>query len=1048
MRACRKYGIVPLMGVEAYFRPNRLERNKGEKAYHQILIAKNIQGWHNLIRLTTIAQRHQSQGGGFYRRPCVDWEIIEKYSDGLICTTACVGSYLSHLVQDGDDGKIREFLNRLKSIYGDNLFLEIQPHDMSLQREYNIAVVRLAREYSLAIVATGDVHYPYEGWGSTQEILKLLNTNNSFAKREEDLRKKAEGKFRRDDDADTAAAERRSQGEDVFTKEIPTLYLMSEDEMRQGFNQWHPNIDQAIVDESISNTNLVASRCAPFLIDRSVKAPKVTRGPEEAEQILRGWIEEGLAKRFSQEPAVTDERQYLDRIEFELDVLRNRGVFDYFVLFGRWLRWMASTEPLPGEEGEKEPIETGAGRGSVGGSLVAYLIGLTKVDPIPYGMRFERFLNPERKGLPDIDQDIGTDRRQYAKQWFSAAVGPERVAQVIAYDTFSAKSAIKDVARVCDVPYAEANEITKTYEVTVFSNETTLEQIKEVNSDLQQFASKYPKVFHEACRLEGQKQGISQHAAAVVVADRDLDEFLPRQKPQKVPSDVAWPLLTSFDGDAEFNAIEEIGLVKLDALAIKPPTEFAYARRLLKGELDLDLPALRDPYAVDTDVMEAFQIGDTIGIFQFSTPEMTQLVKKIKPTNMFDLAACNALVRPGANKMEDEFKQRKENSELVDYWTPELEPILKINYGLMIYQEDLMDIVQMLGGFTKGQADDMRKAIAKYYRLGKAEAQRRMHAFYAQWAKGTEERGIPSDKRDLIWDRILAFGGYGFNKSHAVAYSATAYLQQWLKVRHPEVFYAAHLTFQDKQERRMVAINAAKSRGVKFLPPEMGLSEEGFKLTDEGLRFGFEAVRGIGRVAAKKLCNVHGWADLDAVREDFKKNEFEALEECGALDKLGGRKGWDEDKKAQLERERLGMALSGRTIIERWGDVIESRAGWVSKEEYAQLPAGPRWAKNGDGSVTVGGEILGLQVRKVKNGRNRGKDWATFQIAYGLDTYNCKMFSDVYEDCGDVLAQRPPAVLVHGRKSDDGPDAELTVDKMASVTVVEKLEQERMAPDG
>jgi DNA polymerase-3 subunit alpha len=1040
LRACRKYGVVPLIGVEAYFRPNRLERNKGEKAYHQILIAKNIQGWHNLIRLTTVGHTHQAEGGGFYGKPCVDWEIIEKYSEGLICTTACIGSYLSFLMQQGDEKGTNEYLNRLKKIYGNDLFLEIQPHDIALQCEYNIAIVRMAREHSLPIVATGDVHYPYEGWGTTQQIAKMIATQTSFKKLEDDAKRKAEGKFRRDDDADTAAAERRRQGEDVFTRRIDTAYLMSADEMRESFTKWHPHLDEQVVSEALSNTSLVASRCIPFLIDKSVKVPKVTSGPDEAEKILRKWIDEGLAKRFSDQPVP---QEYRDRIDFELSVIRKRQVLDDFVLFTRWIHWMKSDEPLPGDTGTKEPIEIGDGRGSVGGSLVAYLLGYTTLDPIAYGLKFERFLNPDRKGLPDIDQDIDVTRRDEAKEWWPRTVGYEYVAEVGTFRDFHPKNVIADVGRVFDVPRSVTLALNKTYEVTVVSEETTLEQIRQVNPKLQEFADKFPDVYKEALRLEGQKAGAGKHAAGIVVGDRPLNEFMPVHKPPNVSTDVPWRLVTSWTGSAKYNAIDDIGLVKKDALGVKPPTKFAYARKLIRKhhgvDITSDLPVGRDPYAVDPKVMEIFCKGETVGIFQFATPVMTHLVKQIQPTNMHDLAACNALVRPGTSKVAYEYGRRKRVPELVEYWTPELEPILNVNYGLLIYQEDAMAIVQALADLTPGQADDFRKAMGKYYRLGKVEAQKFMQRYWQQWKDGHRKRGISDEVRDYGWEKILELGGYAFNKSHAELYSMTAYREAWLKTHYPDAFYAATLTYEKDEEDRLSAINEARAKKQSLLPPEVGISQEGFELSSDGIHFGFEAIKGIGQKAAHRLAYqvTHNYASMDDFREDFPKNVVEALEEAGALDKFGGRKGWDDDTKAQLERNRLGLTLTGPPVHERWADLIESREGWVSKTDYENLPAGPKWAKGNEGMITIGGEIIALETPKIKNGKNKGRTYARFKIAYGPDTFSCVMFSDTFDRLGGLLLERPAAVLVHGRKSEDGPDSDIIVDQMASVVAVE-----------
>jgi DNA polymerase-3 subunit alpha len=593
---------------------------------------------------------------------------------------------------------------------------------------------------------------------------------------------------------------------------------------------------------------------------------------------------------------------------------------------------------------------------------------------------------------------------------------------------------------VFDVPRSVTLALNKSYEVTVVSEETTLEQIRAVNPKLQDFATKYPDVYKEALRLEGQKAGAGKHAAGIVVGDRPLIEFMPVHKPPGVDSDVPWRLVTSLTG----TGIDEIGLVKKDALGVKPPTIFAYARKLIRKhhgvEINSDLPVGRDPYAVDPEVMAIFCRGETVGIFQFSTPVMTHLVKQIQPTNMHDLAACNALVRPGTSKVAYEYGRRKRSPMLVEYWTPELEPILNTNYGLLIYQEDAMAIAQALGDFTPGQADDLRKAMGKYYRLGKSVAQKYMQRYWQQWKDGHARRGLSDEVRDYGWDKILELGGYGFNKSHAELYAMTAYRQAWLKRYFPDAFYAATLTYEKDEEDRLSAINEARAKKQSLLPPEVGISQQGFELSADGIHFGFEAIKGIGQKAANRLAYqvTHNYASMGDFREDFPKNVVEALEEAGALDKFGGRKGWDDDTKAQLERNRLGLTLTGPPVHERWGALIESREGWVSKTEYEGLPAGPKWSNNGDGKLTIGGEIIALETPKIKNGKNKGRTYARFKIAYGPDTFSCVMFSDTFDKLGELLLERPAAVLIHGRKSEEGPDSDIIVDQMASVVVVEK----------
>jgi len=1059
LKACRKYGIVPLLGVEAYFRPNRLERNSGEKAYHQVLIAKNATGWKNLLKLTSIANDDQRRGGGFYNKPCTDWDLQEQYHEGLICTTACVGSYISQLLALGDEAGARTALRRLKNLYRDDLFMEIQPHDFDLQREVNIAKVRLAREESLGIVATADVHFPESYWTPTQEVLLLTSTSSSFKRREEREKKRLEGKSRIDDTAETAAAVRRNKGEDVFTKPTPTAYLMTADEMRENFAKHHPHIDSAIIDGAIANTYEIASRCVPFLMDKSLKMPKVTSSKAEALQLIRKWVREGLKKRFGGDWTPPE---YLARIETELEVIERRDGLDYLIIYRNLVKWLQTDDPLPPTDDDpdpprKEPVPTGPGRGSAAGSLVVYLLGITKVDPLPYGLLFERFLNPDRKGMPDIDLDMVGRGKDLAIEWLRRKHGYDRVAEVSNFARFTPKAVLNAVGTVFDIR-KETERVNATFDIKPSSKVKTLQGLREVNKSVRQFAEKYPVVWEHCLRLEGQRSQPGIHASAVVVADRPLTDVVPLQPPNR-PDGYKWEkdppidLVTAYDAGNPNVIEDEMGLVKWDLLGVDVLDRQEYVVDLLRYptderqepiELDLDaLPCMTDPYAVDPEVMQAFADGDTDSVFQFGSAGMRDLLRKIKPQNILELAAANALYRPGAMDSANDYSIRKFDPEAREYWAPELEPILKPNYGLLIYQEDLMKIVQVIGNFTPGQADDMRKAMGKLYRSGDAQAF--MQRYWSQWVTGTAENGVNEETRDYIWQKFLNMGDYGLNLSHAVCYALLAYRDMLLKVKHRLQFSAAVLTKEGDESIRMNIVRSARDNGVPVLPPRIGVSKYGFTVSEDGIHFGYHGVKGIGEKATEKIIDLFGYGDIDDFKENsgLAKNVIEALEECGALDNLGGRRGWDPEDKQRLERLRLGIALSAEPVDKRWGHIIDPRI--TTKEDFAETPAAPWRGNRRDYQLVIGGEITSTEVFKVKKeGPNRGRQMARFQVAYKNDTYNCIMFPQIFEKCGELLTAGVPAVLVRGVKDSDDPEATLIVDTMTDVSRVDD-QLERMA---
>lgn len=987
--------IIPISGVEAYYRPDRSSR-ESRKAYHLCVFAKNLTGWHSLMRLTSRAYQENTEGGGFYQYPCVDMDLLNRYCDGLIVSSGCISSYLSQLILNGDDDGIDEYINDMLTIFGDDFWFEIQPHDFDEQRVVNAEVISLAQKYGRPAIVAADAHAPYKDWMKTQQVAKMLSTKTSFKK-------------------EKARQKKKEVPDEGFAKLLPTAYLMSEDEMRELFEEAHPDISEHDIDAAIQATHDLAHTTTPFFIDRSVKLPKVSKSAKHSEKIIRDWCEEGLA-RIGKE----DDDEYRERYEYEFGILKDKGVLDYFVLVGRVVRWS-----------KEQGILVGLGRGSAAGSLVSYLVGITSIDPIAWGLLFERFLNPTRKGLPDIDLDFQGNRRQEVKDWIVGEFGAEYVADIISHQTFAPKKVLIDVARVFDIDYAEVEGLSKTIDIRADDEETTLEQIRGVNETLDKFADKHPEVWTHALRLEGSVANASKHAAGVVISRRPITSDMPTERGKK------GDLVTSWSDRADFPAVSDNGFVKLDALGVKGLTKQAAALEWIEmrhGEtIDLnDLGVLRDPEDVDEKVMQIFDQGLTLGIWQFGGRGITNLMKQIKPDWGGDLAAGNALYRPGpmGTGITWDYAELKKmpDSEIV-YWHESVKPVLSETFGLIAYQEQVMEICKQLGGFTGGQADDMRKAMGKLYRLPGDAAQQYMAKFKDQWDKGTREAGIEYRIAEDIWQKILSFGGYGFNKSHSAAYAVQAYQDAYLKAYYPHEFFCALLnhppsTTQKKAEDKLrfmqAIVRECEYLEVPIAGPDLNESQIKFSLLeeipddpgDDAIRFGLEAIKDVGPSGAARVVAAQSFDDWD----DFmgkvaKKGEVKvnskvrtALIKAGAADCFGMRDGESGSKMASWEKQLLGISLtmSGETVKNK--ALIEEHT--LTSKEVEDLDDGQE--------AVVGGDIIECNPTIVKRGRTKGREMAHVTLAFGINQYRCTFFPDDWDHYKDLIDEG--TLMVAGKK--------------------------------
>lgn len=995
--ACRKAGIVPIVGVEAYYRPNRKSRMT-RSAWHLVLLAKNLKGWHNLLRLVSTAYADPTEGGGFYQYPCVDDELLDLYHEGLVCTSACFQSWIAQLIRGGDDVAVRDYVRKMKNRFGSDFYLEIMPHDFDDQRMLNIEIGRISIEESVMLIATNDAHFVEKDWAETQRVAKMMSTNLSFSKVDKMIEKGEEPSY--------------------MSELSPNLYLCTRQEMIKWFTEYHYDLDKWLWNSAITNTATLASTITPYMLDASTKLPRVTDTPQEAEDVLKKWVGEGVSRIESEYPlehwAKYEWQTYMKRIDYEITILRDKGAIPYMVMVGDIIRWC-----------REQKIRVGV-RGSAAGCLISYLIGISALDPIPWGLLFERFLNPGRKGMPDIDIDVQSGRRKEVKQYVIDKYGADHVADIITHERFQPKSVLQRLCRVYDVPYLEAQAVTDTIDIRPDDEETKLEELLPLNEKLRGFKEKYPHIWVHAVRLEGMIANYGKHAAGVVVTPDPIIKFMALERGKK------GDLVTSWADSADFAAVSDNGFMKIDLLGLKGLERHDYALKLIEKrhgkEIDLDkLPPLRDPTEVEPKVLQMFTDGMTIGVFQFGGKGITSLIKSIQPNTVLDLTAANALYRPASMNggVTWEYARIKRGEKEPPKWSQIdlVEPIMSETYGLICYQEQVMEVAKKIGGFTPAQADDLRKAMGKLYRIQGSAAKEFMQQYHQLWFEGCKRNGIADDVRDLIWNFFLGFGSYGFNKSHSGWYASTAYKDAWLKKHYPLEFYAAILTWpsgsspQAKQDFISSVVREAKTRGIKILPPDVNKSELGWTCDGNALRFGLLGIKDVGPTAAAKIIlnrpslnpftGIDGYQSIEDLRAKcggkVNKKMIEALTESGAFDRFDARRDLSGSEISRLEKERLKMTIVGVSEADKYASLI--RPNIFTQDEVEGLPNGSQ--------VIVGGEITKVEKKKAKN----GNDFANITINFEMNEWRCRFWQSELLMFEEYLTVGQ-TIMVNGKKDE------------------------------
>lgn len=910
--------ITPILGLEAYYRPDRfadltdIERygkNGHNWAHHLCLHAGSLAGWRTLMRLSSKSWVRREQGGGYHGRPCIDLDMVQADHEDIIISTACLSSPLAWFVLNGDERGAKRWLNKMrKCSKNGKIWLEIMPHDLEAQRDLNIGIVNIAYDTGDPLLATQDVHIPFKNWKLTHQVIRLASYKQTFKHREA----------------------KKDAGEEVYTDEIDTVYHTTASEMYKQFRAFHPDLPPSIVQEAMANTKLFAQQVRWYQIGKTTKAPEVK---VDAPKVVLQWMDQGWERLKETYPESHwdkwPRRTYTDRMKMEYGVLDNKNVLSYFYIVGDFVRWAKSTKPLPIRKANgsiyfpkgksKRPIRVGLGRGSAAGSLASYLIGITAIDPISHRLKFERFLNPDRVGYPDIDMDFETgptvietadgrklDGRECVKEYLKIVYGHDHVVDIIAYQTFAPRALIKEVGFVYDIDPNQLNRITK----TIGDTDRGLAKIASGNPDksippneeVARLRDKNPEMWEVMLKLEDSILRDTRHAGGVVITPKPTNYYMPTQIAVDEETTV-----TAWADRADFPVVSDYGFLKYDILGVKSLDKMQTCVSLIEEYYDEqiepnDLPALRDPYAVDQNVIDNFVLGVSWNVFQFGGEGITQLLRHIKPDNATDISVANALYRPGPIAIAFEYGDRKNGKRPVKYWHDSLEPILGETLGLMCFQEQAMEMVQVLAGFTGGEADNLRKIMSKLYRLPGDKAQEIMSKDRDKFIHGcmTISDMREQDAESLFDDRMLPLGNYLFNRSHSASYGLQAYQDMHLKTFYPLAFYAASFTTtkkakkEEQQEWMRNGLREARIFEIDAVPPDINRSSEGWRIDNGKLRYGLVSINGLGGGLVNHIVDnrpFEGYRDFaENMPSSFGADKMVALAKAGAFDSTDKRK--------------------------------------------------------------------------------------------------------------------------------------------------------------
>ena len=1026
-RAAREAGINPVIGCEVYVAPNSRfdkETTGGEdRYYHLVLLAENNTGYANLMKIVS-----KGFTEGYYYRPRVDMEVLNRYHEGLIALSACLAGEVQRNIVKNLPEEARKAARRYEECFGKgNYFLELQDHGLPQQRLVNTELLKMSKELDIPLVATNDVHYTYEKDADSHDILLCLQTNKKLA------------------------------DEDRLRYEGGQYFVKSEEEMKALFPYaW----------EALENTQRIADRCHVEIEFGVTKLPHF-QVPEgyDSWSYLNKLCGDGLAERYGDgaQPAGDTGQTLQERLDYELGVIRRMGYVDYFLIVWDFINYARSNG-----------IPVGPGRGSAAGSIVSYCLKITNIEPIRYNLLFERFLNPERVSMPDIDIDFCYNRRQEVIDYVDRKYGSDKVVQIVTFGTLAAKGVIRDVGRVMDLPYAFVDSIAKMIPAEL---NITIDKALEKNPELRKAYQEDEQVRHliDMCkRLEGLPRHTSMHAAGVVICPESADNFVPLSRGSDGSVTTQFTMTT----------LEELGLLKMDFLGLRTLTVIADAVRFVeetKGErIDIDGIDYNDP-----QVLAAIGTGKTDGVFQLESGGMRSFMKELRPQNLEDIIAGISLYRPGPMDFIPKYIKGKNNHKDVVYSCPQLEPILAPTYGCIVYQEQVMQIVRDLGGYTLGRSDLVRRAMSKKKQsVMEKERANFIYGNAEEGVPGCVSRGIGEQVASGIFDDMTDFAKYAFNKSHAACYAVVAYQTAWLKYYYPVEFMAALMTSVIDSAKKVSEYTlTCRNMGIELLPPDINQGQSGFSVDGQSIRYALTAIKGVGQSAIDDIVaerkargpfqNLKEFLERTSDK-DVNRRAVENFIKAGALDSLGGtRKQFmsvyvqimeritkdrksnlagqitlfdiaDESQKEEFdirmpdvgeypkemvlafEKEVLGIYLSGHPLEsdqELWQKHITNTTGDFALDEETGSARVEDQAR-----VVVGGMIADRSIKYTKN----DKVMAFLNLEDLVGNMEIVVFPRDYERYGSMLVEEA-RVFIKGRASmEEEKDGKLICEQVVS----------------
>ncbi len=1003
-------GVKPIIGCEVYVSTrSRFDKQKGLDGYtHLVLLCKDNEGYQNLIKLVSAGFTE-----GFYSKPRVDRELIQKYSKGLVCLSACLAGEIPRALMNGEYDKAKQTALWYKSVFGDDFYLEIQDHGIEEQKLVNPQIVRIANECDIPLVATNDVHYINDSDYKMHKVLVCIQTATKIT------------------------------DDNILEFKTNEFYLKSYDQMAALFG----NVPQAL-----QNTNKIAEKCNVNFEFGKIKLPHFDIGDPDHFEYFKEKCFGGLYKIYGKNP----KQEYIDRLNYELSIINKMGYVDYFLIVADFVNYAKNNN-----------IPVGPGRGSGAASLAAQCVGITGIDPIKYDLYFERFLNPERVSMPDFDIDFCYVNRQKVIDYVIEKYGEDHVSQIVTFGTMAARAAVRDVGRAMDVPYALCDKVAKLIPQAVgMTIDRAIEGGKELR-DLYENDAQVRELIDMARQLEGTPRHASTHAAGVVISDKPIAEYVPLAVNDEAT-------VTQFT----MTALEELGLLKMDFLGLRNLTVIADTEKYIR-EFDPQFDIEKIPLD-DKETYNMMSKGRTLGVFQFESDGMKNVLRQLNPESIEDLTAVLSLYRPGPMDSIPRYIENRHNPEKIKYDIPALQSILGVTYGCIVYQEQVMQVFRTLGGYSLGRADIVRRAMAKK----KHDVMKREKEFFLYGEKdkngniiseGALAFGISEELANNIFEQMSSFSSYAFNKAHACAYSFVAYRTAYLKCHYPSQYFSALMTSMMDSSLKISQYTAeCQKMGIKILPPSVNHSTNCFTPEGNNIRFGLLAVKNLGLSIIERIVNERkengiytSFYDfcLRNYSREFNRKAVEGLIKSGALDcvsqnrremlyNIDGVMSAVENEKRfssqgqlnlfgemdmpnayemvsvpemsremrlSMEKESTGLYLTGHPMDEFSDFLKNAKYEKLSDVAKGKYPDGKR--------VTVAGIIDGVKVRQLKNNNLL----CTAQIEDITSFVNITIFSNAYATFKPLITDAKPVILTGRVAEREDRDVEIVVEKIEAI---------------